>query len=102
MPFEASHRYAHVTPRKARPVADLVRVSWLVMHSVKSPCVSQLRGGFVINVVVGGGFGLDTGGGVVGVDPPPPQALTSSAQTPAALTNPRNLAAENPNAIHPP
>jgi large subunit ribosomal protein L22 len=25
MPFEASHRYAHVTPRKARPVADLVR-----------------------------------------------------------------------------
>ncbi len=25
MAFEASHRYAHVTPRKARPVADLVR-----------------------------------------------------------------------------
>ena len=25
MPFQASHMYAHVTPRKARPIADLVR-----------------------------------------------------------------------------
>ena len=25
MAFEASHRYAHVTARKARPIADLVR-----------------------------------------------------------------------------
>ena len=25
MEFQASHKYAHVTPRKARPVADLVR-----------------------------------------------------------------------------
>ncbi len=25
MPFKASHMYAHVTPRKARPIADLVR-----------------------------------------------------------------------------
>ena len=78
-------------------VTDFVRVSWLVTHSVKSPCVSQLRGGFVISVVVGGGFGsgLDTGGGVAGVELPPPQALTSRAQTNAAL-------AEDPNVIHPP
>lgn len=25
MPYQASHRYATVTPRKARPIADLVR-----------------------------------------------------------------------------
>ncbi len=25
MPFQASHQYAKVTPRKARPIADLVR-----------------------------------------------------------------------------
>jgi len=25
MPFQASHKYARVTPRKARPIADLVR-----------------------------------------------------------------------------
>src|SRR5688572_13158772 len=73
---------------------ELVRVSWLVMHSVKSPCVSQLRGGLAINVEArGGGFGLglDAGGGVVGVDPPPPppQALSSSTHGHAALATSR-------------